>query len=169
MYLLQAAISNTAYYDVQLKSGGVKSCTEIPRCPMSSAPAMFRPKLRCIGARPPPKKTMSYLKKCTELKCSGQTILFFPGVHLKRLRAKKSLPQGIETCVFLTAITTYRGPRHVFFLFLNLLKIDFKRWYYIFHLYLEPKSLKANSIASASPVANTASAAMDDHEIMTLL
>ena len=47
----------------------------------------------------------------------------------------------------------------------ELLKIDFKRWYYIFHLYLEPKSLKANSIASASPVANIASAAMNDHEI----
>ena len=47
----------------------------------------------------------------------------------------------------------------------ELLKIDFKRWYYIFHLYSEPKSLKANSIISASPAANIASVAMNDHEI----
>ena len=44
------------------------------------------------------------------------------------------------------------------------LPIDWKRWYYIFHLYLEPKVSKSNSVIAASPEANEASSAMKDYE-----
>ncbi len=46
--------------------------------------------------------------------------------------------------------------------------IDYQRWYYIFHLYLEPKATKSNSIIAASVDANLASSSMDDSENWSL-
>ena len=48
------------------------------------------------------------------------------------------------------------------------MSIDYQRWYYIFHLYLEPKATKSNSIIAASADANLASSSMDDYEKWSL-
>ena len=104
------------------------------------------------------KSLESYLSNNKTSKYKGKTSRFKIDINGVRILLNEILSLKKSADGFISEIC--KGCKNV-----ELLKIDFKRWYYIFHLYSEPKSLKANSIISASPAANIASVAMNDHEI----